>query len=309
MTIETTIQAIATHFARQQSHVDEDNKHVTKTELLAAKGRISADADCVLDAILCKDNYVRLAKSKREGLFQSRTTLFGDPRLSILDLENPSSSAIRSLEKTLANNTKPPAVGESVLTMKDRELALSLMRIGGTATREDVEPVLREVLKLPREVLVALHMGGYCVVVCRNSVTDYMHHLKGVHPRCYPPSIAWDMLPGGCFGNNHCVVIATQEKDGHREVPSMDGVENLVFHECLHAYHFVTKANTSFDFVQAQKLDARDHVKQGIWEPGIVGLEESFAEIGSKYLCGIPTLCNSYPNLFKYFEANFTPKK
>lgn len=166
-----------------------------------------------------------------------------------------------------------------------RTLAQALCRTSGTATAEDVDRVVDELVKLPAGVLRAMQAAGRKVVVCRGSVTEHLEELRGVQPRGWPPGMTWDTVPGLYDPASNSVVIATCEVDGVRAVPATGnghGSANLVIHEAMHGFDSIDTPSDSEAFTTARDADL---VRLSAYElqDGAAGREETFAESGAEY--------------------------
>src|SRR5512137_2661496 len=66
----TVLRDILRYFDRAESHRDDDPLHVSKEDLSQAKGKISKDADVVIDALVTDDDtYKALRAVQAEGWF------------------------------------------------------------------------------------------------------------------------------------------------------------------------------------------------------------------------------------------------
>jgi hypothetical protein len=194
--------------------------------------------------------------------------------------------------------------GRSMLDASQHALAEQLIQVRGTATADDVQPVLDELMKLPTTVLQRLTSESVKVIVCRDSVTDYLTDLRGVQPRGWPPGSTWDSVPGLYDGGHKEVVIATHAIDGGRGVPSTGdghGSFNLVLHESLHAYDGVTGASADAAFSAARNSDsgALSAYEQ---QAADAGRQETFAETGARFYGGDAGLQGERPSLSRYYR-------
>jgi Flp pilus assembly pilin Flp len=178
------------------------------------------------------------------------------------------------------------------------QLAKSLTKAGGSATQADVDLVAAEVARMPRPVLEYMQAKGITVVAAKNSVTDYMKHLKGVKPRGWPAGSGWDSVPG-TVNNGKEVVIATRNGkvpaagDGH-------GAYSLTIHETFHAIDYAGAWSKAPEFAKARDADAAK-LDAYLKQPGTAGLEEAYAESAAHYFRGDAAWAKAHPNLTKYW--------
>ena len=185
-------------------------------------------------------------------------------------------------------------IATAALTAADVDkLARSLVRAGGTGTKQDVELVVAELKKLPASALQTLQAGKVAVLACRDSVTDHATDLKGVQPRGWPPGKTWDSVSGAYLPGRNAVVIAvvghgtkagahvSQTGEGH-------GSANLVVHEAAHAINKHVGADrnaSSKDFTAARTKDLAALPAYEL-QKGVAGLSETFAESAARYYGG-----------------------
>jgi uncharacterized Zn-binding protein involved in type VI secretion len=187
-------------------------------------------------------------------------------------------------------------------------LALSLIDIDGTANQQDKLLVALELTKLPPYILEKLKEKGTRVVVCRGSVTEHLTHLRGVHPRGWPPGKTWDAVPGLHSPSRNEVVIATIGHPGDPHVPKSGeghGSHNLVVHEVSHAYDHATNGSASTAFNDARNSDINT-LSAYETQPGAAGQEESFAESSARYFGGDASDAQTHPKLHEYWDARST---
>lgn len=202
-----------------------------------------------------------------------------------------------------------------------RELAAELLRVGGSAAEVDVAPVMAELIRLPTAVLrVVAHSGiepgtervsarhRTQVVVCRGSVTDHLHYLRGLQPPGWPAGATWDDVPGMYAPQANAVVIATvADAQRGRVVPSgahQHGGRSLVLHEVMHAYLALTGLDA--EFVAAHRKDAA-RLPSALRGDSLDARSEGFAEAAARYFSGDPTLFEHWPALGNYFFTRFPP--
>ena len=184
-----------------------------------------------------------------------------------------------------------------------RKVADAITITGGTADEKDKEVVLQEMIRVPLEGLLALKNKGVNVVVCRNSVTEIREDLKGKKPRHWPEGKTWDTVPGLQDPNQKRVIIAT--RDGR--VPKTGeghGAHNLVVHEVGHAVGDAVAAGGVTDpkFIAARDQDkARLDDYEG--QPGVAGVEETYAESFARFYGDDPKDAVTYPNLHAYWAS------
>jgi Flp pilus assembly pilin Flp len=181
------------------------------------------------------------------------------------------------------------------------QYAKTFVKAGGSASQADVDAVAEDLAKLPRPVLDYMKAKGITVVAAKNSVTDYMTHLKGVKPRGWPPGSGWDSVPG-TVNNNTEVVIATRggkvpaTGDGH-------GAYSLTVHETFHAIDRAGGWSKAPEFVKARDADAAN-LDPYLKQPGEAGLEEAYAESAAHYFRGDTAWGKKNPNLWQYWETH-----
>jgi hypothetical protein len=164
-----------------------------------------------------------------------------------------------------------------------------------------VDVVAADVARLPRPVLEYMQAHGITVVAVKNSVTDYLTHLKGVRPRGWPPGSGWDSVPGTVNASKE-VVIATHDGkvpatgDGH-------GAYSLTTHETFHAIDRAGAWSKAPEFARARDADAAS-LDAYLKQPGDAGLEEAFAESAAHYFRGDVAWAKTHPNLWSYWETH-----
>jgi Flp pilus assembly pilin Flp len=181
------------------------------------------------------------------------------------------------------------------------QYAKTFVKAGGSATQADVDAVAEDLATLPRPVLDYMKAKGITVVAAKNSVTDYMTHLKGVKPRGWPPGSGWDSVPG-TVNHNTEVVIATRNGkvpatgDGH-------GAYSLTVHETFHAIDRSAGWSKAPEFLKARDADAAN-LDAYLKQPGEAGLEEAYAESAAHYFRGDTAWGKKNPNLWQYWETH-----
>jgi hypothetical protein len=142
---------------------------------------------------------------------------------------------------------------------------------------------------------------GITVVAAKNSVTDYLTHLKGVRPRGWPPGSGWDSVPGTVNASKE-VVIATHggkvpaTGDGH-------GAYSLTTHEIFHAIDRAGGWSKAPELAKARDADAAS-LDAYLKQPGDAGLEEAFAESAAHYFRGDVAWGKTHPNLWSYWDTH-----
>ena len=269
-----------------------DEKGLTLRE----KKRIQRNPECSVE----KDVLEEQGSENAKRVVNSDTT----PRTSGIYVKR-----FRSADPGISRSAVPGIFRSAApgIDVELKERVNSLIKIVGTATEEDVQVVTDELIKIPKEMLDCLKDAGFQICICRDSVTDYLSHLKGVTPRGWPPGSTWDNVVGCMKDDTKEVVIATENQDGKRIIPPWGhghGSFNTVLHEVLHAYHLVTDAHKEPEFQQAREAD-RECLTTYESQPGDAGLEETFAECGGRFFGGDPFLSADLPHLTKYFQNKF----
>jgi Flp pilus assembly pilin Flp len=210
------------------------------------------------------------------------------------------SSAVAGLSAAAPSGTAGAAT-QAPRTLTQLQYAKSFVRAGGSATQEDVDVVAADLARLPRPVLDYMRAKGITVVAAKNSVTDYMTHLRGVRPRGWPPGSGWDTVPG-TVNNGKEVVIATRNG---RVPPTGDGhgAYSLTIHETFHAIDRAGGWSKAPAFVTARDADAAK-LDAYLRQPGEAGLEEAFAESAAHYFAGDAAWGRDHPNLWQYWNTH-----
>lgn len=145
-------------------------------------------------------------------------------------------------------------------------------------------------------MLAELHASGVKFVAVKDSVTEYLTHLKGVRPRGWSPGKTWDIVPGVYDPNVNTVVIATSGKHSH-------GSYNLALHETGHAYDAVLgRPSGSAAFKSAYRL-AYSSLGGYFKQPGAAGRQETYAESFANYYGGNQFYGMQYPSLDLYWSG------
>jgi Flp pilus assembly pilin Flp len=223
---------------------------------------------------------------------------------ALADAPPPPPSASWSVAGAAAAAVNGVTAGDGTAAAKaptQLQYAKSFVRAGGSATQADVDAVAEDLAKLPRPVLDYMKAKGITVVAAKESVTDYLTHLKGVKPRGWPPGTGWDTVPGTVH-NNKEVVIATRNGavpatgDGH-------GAHSLTVHETFHAIDRAAGWSKAAAFVKARDADAAN-LDAYLKQPGEAGLEEAYAESAAHYFRGDEAWGKEHPNLWQYWETH-----
>lgn len=186
-------------------------------------------------------------------------------------------------------------------------LADQLTSTAGTATAEDIPPVINELIKLPTEILQSMADEGSKVIVVRDSVVEYYPELAGVTPRGWPPELTWDSVPGGANTPSNELVIATRLIDGERRVPPKGeghGSYNLVLHEAAHIYDALVKGSSEAGFIDArnQEIESGRLTTPYLLQEGDAGLHETFATAVAVLYGGSGLIENEFPLLFNHLR-------
>lgn len=186
-----------------------------------------------------------------------------------------------------------------------RRIAPRLTVARGTATADDVARVNGALERLPPGVLERLEAHGTKIVVGRDSVTDAVPHLEGVHPRGWPPGKTWDDVDGAYMPGANEVVVATNSRwfgRGRRLTRGDD--EFVLYHEVGHALDAsAARASRSDDFVRAYEAD-KGKLSAYERQPGAAGQSEAFAESFRKYVSGDEKFRKTQPHLWEYWNKD-----
>lgn len=184
----------------------------------------------------------------------------------------------------------------------------------GSGDETDVALVRAELAGLPDRLQSDLHARGFRLVACRTAVTDARPDLAGVRPRGWPEGQTWDLVPGAYLPDEKAVVIATvpdPADPAQRRVPPqgwMHNAFNLVIHETLHADDYLADRLRchNAEFVSARETDfpALHAYEQ---QDGAAGLEETYAESGSRFFGGDPALGGEWPALTAFWTGRSFP--
>lgn len=194
-------------------------------------------------------------------------------------------------------------------------LAQDLIKIGGHGKLEEGKYVVEELVKMPIEALQQLKDKKTKVVVCKDSVTDYLTDLKGVRPRGWPPGSTWDTVPGLNSSDKNEVVIAIRGRDtpAGPHVPKTGdghGASNLVLHEGMHGVDLNARQpgdkalSETSEFTKARDADGAVQNNGYLAQPGAAGRQETFAEVAARFYSGDPNLKKEMPKIYAYFAAN-----
>ncbi|MCK5809487.1 MAG: hypothetical protein KAH00_00265 [Cocleimonas sp.] len=203
---------------------------------------------------------------------------------------------------------------DKINTVNDLELRLDLagklVNISGTATADDLPPVINELAKLPTEALQRMVDEGSNVFVVRDSIVEHYPELSGVRPRGWPPGSTWDTVPGVARTGANEMVVATVSGDaGERAIPAKGtnhGSYNLVIHEAAHLYSGLTGGHRSDDFIVARnkEIEAGHLTIPYLLQEGNAGRSETFAGVAAMFYGGSGQVLNELTALFDYMRAN-----
>ena len=195
-----------------------------------------------------------------------------------------------------------------------QQIALSFVRAGGSATSADAIAMARHLVSvMSASQLQKMHAAGIHVVVSRDSVTDYLTSLKGVHPRGYPPGLTWDTVPGTVWGNNEVVTATHAGPNGERELPgtTQSASADVTLHEIGHAINRqagVNWASDRADFREAYDKDAGTGPLSDPYyhqEDAAAGRDEAFAENHAEFLKEPTTMKARYPDLYVHWNRYY----
>lgn len=186
-------------------------------------------------------------------------------------------------------------------------LASQLVSAAGTATAEDIPPVIAELSKLPANILQSMVDEESKVIVVRNSVVEYYPELSGVRPRGWPPGSTWDDVPGAARASRNELVVATTSINGERAVPPRGdghGAYNLVLHEAGHIYDALIGGRENPDFVEArnQDIEAGRLTTPYLLQEGNAGRSETFASSVSMFYGGSGLVANELASIFDHLH-------
>lgn len=242
---------------------------------------------------------------------QFRTTVVDGTSLSAA-LDGSTSVSPVALERDLFTQDQPtaarengpsssrsvgPAESHALGIAKKFEIASQMTTPGGTGTQEDVALVIAELVKLPLPILGHMQKNGVRVVVCRNSITEVLTHLRGVRPNGWPPGASWDNVHGS---GGDPVVIATDARSGRR-VLNHEGSFNIVLHEVGHALDRVSsQASLTGKFRLAREAHL-DRLPAYFLQAEPAGQSETYAESFAQVFGGDQTVGLKFPKLQSYW--------
>ena len=287
-------RALAATVSRRLARLGRPTQAVTEGELavLAPQALAPNTAACLLEV-----DYLSDAQVERE---------LRDPR-ALDRLGGTLAQAVREYLDQSADGRYGRAAASQGMSLTD---AKALCTKGGSATDSDLDLVAAEVAKFPDKTLQALGLMESKFVVCRGSVTDYRTDLKGVKPRGWPPGSTWDSVPGLNQPNSKETVIAViGHAAGKARVPKTGenhGCYNLVLHEGSHAIDMNGLAISRSTGPNFQKSRTSDLTTLSAYEQqsGNAGLEETYAESGSRFFGKDPNDAKNHPNLHDYWDTH-----
>lgn len=188
------------------------------------------------------------------------------------------------------------------------ELALQLVKPGGSGDVNDAFLVAQELAKLPMRVLQLLKAQGTKIVACRGSVTDHWTHLKGVQPRGWPPGSSWDTVPGAQSNNEVVVAVRGHGTPAGPHVPATGeghGSQNVVIHETFHAVDLGaggqrSASDAAFTTARNGDMGALSAYEK---QAGAAGQQETYAESAAHVFGGDPNYQATHPNLYNYWNS------
>lgn len=242
-----------------------------------------------------------------------------DPATILADAEaifehDLSPDEIEALAETRQMQAPAPAALETEAPV-DAALARARLIVvpGGSGTFEDCEAVAREARRLPGFVLERFERKRIRILACRGSVTDFQRSLRDKIPRGWEGTgRSWNDVPGTYLEREKRVIIATIDQDGARVVPTratrLHGSINLTVHESLHGYDYGSGHSALGDgaFIAARNADlaALDAYQR---QAGNAGIEETYAESGSRYVAEADALRAQAPHLHAYWAEQAGP--
>lgn len=214
-----------------------------------------------------------------------------------------------------ASSTAPAAQPTPTSDFEQKQqIALSFVRAGGNATSADAVAMARHLASvMSASQLQKMRAAGIHVVVSRDSVTDYLTSLKGVHPRGYPPGLTWDIVPGTVWGNNEVVTATHAGPNGERELPgtTQSASADVTLHEIGHAINRQAGTNWASDRADFREAYGKDAGTGPLSDPyyhqedAAAGRDEAFAESHAEFLKDPTTMKARYPNLYAYWNRYY----
>jgi len=195
----------------------------------------------------------------------------------------------------------PPVVGsgqvtnQSVVDTTSTNSSGSIQYKGITIITKggDINRIKKSIDKLPSKVLTILSNNGVKIAAVKDSVTEYLTHLKGVHPRNWPPGKTWDVVPGA--QSNGVVVVATSSKF---PTPTVD----IVLHEIGHAYDKVK----GYPSRQPKFINISSSILSGSWYfthgKAEANLSEKYAETFARFYSGYTKISTNASNYWRNHE-------
>lgn len=203
----------------------------------------------------------------------------------------------------------PAGLTESTVNAAALARARRLVVTGGSGTVADLEAVATEAATLPGYVMDRFERKRIRIVACRESVTDFERSLRGVIPRGWEDTgKTWDDVPGTYLDRKKRVVVATIAGAAGRVVPTREsgkhGSISLTVHESLHGYDYSgdhkVLSDPTFLTARVQDFAKLDRYQR---QDGQAGLEETFAESGSRFIAEPALFQQECPNLFGFWQG------
>ncbi len=187
--------------------------------------------------------------------------------------------------------------------------ASSLVISGGSGTDEDLPLVAVELAKFGPAILRTLANENQKIVVCHDSVTDYLTDLRGVHPGGWPADATWDRVPGTFdFARRETVIALRLSPEGYRMPHYGQGhrSHNLTLHETAHALDWNAlhgrHSTSDLAFADARTADLASLSTYELqW--GNTGLQETYAESAARYFGNDSMDAVLHPHLHAYWDG------
>lgn len=164
---------------------------------------------------------------------------------------------------------------------------------------EGVSETKNSLKLLSEKLLTRLNNDKFSMAAVKNNVTEFRPDLRG--KKAGGNRSTWDQIP--CAHSSKTVVISAEGNH--------TGCYDSPLHEVFHGIDD-TEADllsSKPEFVAAYEAD-KDRIKSPYYlqtgERGTNGKQETFAEVGARYIAGDPTLQTELPNLHKYFEERYS---
>ena len=189
---------------------------------------------------------------------------------------------------------------------KDRERAAkALIRRGTGAGDPDYEAVFEHVRKVALPLLTKLYDDGVRLTIVRGSVAEYWPDLKGVRPSGHPKRSTWGYVRTAYSALDRELIIATGAPGrGPKKLAPPPG--SLLLRELGRAVDHALGKGTPLSVRTPELLEAwekdRPRLDPFHAQPGPVGIEETFADLFSRFFRGDRQLPALLPELNRAWE-------